>query len=135
MAGSRRHPARIGTSALLVVALAATAGACGGSSEGDAAEEVQPEARPEGLYGIAPEPAAGRIEVRARIRGDTLVLEVEDDGRGPGAISGGGGGIGLRNVRDRLAQLYGAEASLRLEPASARGTVARVELPLRREGM
>lgn len=82
-------------------------------------------------HGIAPMTEAGQIEIRARRNHDALLLEVQDDGRGPGPSPVEGGGIGLRNVRDRLAQLYGSEAFLRLESVAPRGALAAVEIPYR----
>ncbi|HEU4563205.1 MAG TPA: histidine kinase, partial [Gemmatimonadaceae bacterium] len=55
------------------------------------------------------------IELRARREGASLVLAVRDNGPGPAAAAApddsrdGGGGLGLRNTRARLEQLYGAE--------------------------
>src|ERR671939_1020555 len=52
----------------------------------------------------------GRIEIRARRDGDRVVLSVRDNGPG---LDGGEApppdeeGVGLRNTRERLAQLYG----------------------------
>ena len=43
-----------------------------------------------------------------------------------------GYGIGLTNVRERLATLYGAGEQLRLFDAPGGGAVAEVELPARR---
>jgi LytS/YehU family sensor histidine kinase len=57
-----------------------------------------------------------------------------DDGPGPAAASVGGRrgtGIGLENTRRRLAQLYGARASLALEALPEGGACARLELPWR----
>jgi len=44
---------------------------------------------------------------------------------------GARGGVGLRNVESRLRRLYGDQASLRLTPASPRGTQVHIELPAR----
>jgi signal transduction histidine kinase len=65
--------------------------------------------------------------------GDSLCLTVCDDGPGPAATAGGrrGTGIGLENTRRRLAQLYGARASLALEALPQGGACARLELPWR----
>lgn len=88
-------------------------------------------------HGISRRDDAGRIEISAREVDDVLVLEVRDDG--PGVTADGGNrdesnGVGLRNVRERLATLYGANASLRLQSPTleGHGTVAVVTLPLRR---
>ena len=80
-------------------------------------------------HGIAQRSAAGRLEVRAERRGDTLVLRVQDDGPGPDDGRPAREGVGLRNTRSRLARLYGAAQSLSLAPAADQGTVATVELP------
>ena len=44
--------------------------------------------------------------------------------------TGAGGGIGLRNVDERLRVIYGENYRLRLESAPGRGTCARIEIPL-----
>jgi signal transduction histidine kinase len=56
---------------------------------------------------------------------------VSDDGPGIGAASPrAGSGTGLRNTRERIAQLYGDSASLRIENAPAGGTVVTLDLPV-----
>lgn len=61
-------------------------------------------------YGVAAAPPKATISIEARAEGGTLVLQVADSGRGSGAQTGGSG-IGLANVRQRLALLYGEAAS------------------------
>lgn len=97
-------------------------------------------------HGVAPHAAAGRLLVRAYTRplapgGDArrLVLEVQDDGAGGCAESGGGEGIGLATTRARLAALYRADdgagpARCELVAAAGGGCVARVTLPFRPAG-
>jgi two-component system LytT family sensor kinase len=89
-------------------------------------------------HGLAGREAGGRVRIGAARAGDRLQLVVEDDGSGldveAGSIigrgnAGTGSGIGLRNTRDRLAQLYGARASLVLERPPGGGTRALVTLP------
>jgi two-component sensor histidine kinase len=84
-------------------------------------------------HGIARRAAAGRIAVTARAAGDTLELSVEDDGPGflQGTDSETSGGVGLSNVRARLAQLYGATSGLTLASVPTGGVNATVRLPLR----
>jgi LytS/YehU family sensor histidine kinase len=67
-----------------------------------------------------------RIDVR-RENGSAIV-RVSDNGIG--YAPSGSWGIGLRNTTDRLAHLYGARASFRIEASPAGGTVATVVLPL-----
>ncbi len=83
-------------------------------------------------HGIGQCPDGGSIQVRARRTGDTVVLEVEDDGAGLPEDPWSGDGIGLRNIRERLTQLYPGTHSLSLRAASPRGTLATVTLPYRR---
>ncbi|HEX8696937.1 MAG TPA: histidine kinase [Longimicrobium sp.] len=80
-------------------------------------------------HGIALQPGPGRLAIRAARRGGELVLEVSDTGPGPGAVVRGGG-VGLKNTRERLTRLYGERAALRLEAAPGGGTRAVVTLPL-----
>jgi two-component system LytT family sensor kinase len=71
-----------------------------------------------------------RIEVRAQRIGARVVLSVVDDGTG---LRSGKlpvrEGVGLRNTRLRLAQLYGSEQSLTLRADKGGGLVAEVSLP------
>jgi sensor histidine kinase YesM len=41
----------------------------------------------------------------------------------------GGGGVGLANVRERLAALYGGVAKLSIEANSPSGTIVTIEVP------
>jgi two-component system LytT family sensor kinase len=59
---------------------------------------------------------------------------VRDDGPGPNGDSAeraGGTGVGLRNVRARLEQLYGTEQRLDLSPGPEGGALATITLPYR----
>jgi sensor histidine kinase YesM len=69
-----------------------------------------------------------RIEVSARREQDALVLRVDDDGRIDGNARGGSG-IGLANLRARLAALHGARASLSLATRDGGGVRAELRLP------
>jgi len=89
-------------------------------------------------HGLSGRETGGRLRIGAARVDDSLQLVVEDDGVGLDVESGSivvqgnaeaGSGIGLRNTRDRLAQLYGASASLVLERAPGGGTRALVTLP------
>lgn len=73
----------------------------------------------------------GRIEVRARREDDRLVLSVEDNGPGLGEDGAGAveEGVGLRNTRARLEELYGEEQSLSLGRGEWGGVIAEIWLP------
>ena len=83
-------------------------------------------------HGLAPRRAAGRVQIAARLNRDRLALSVSDDGVGFRAPSEDSSfGIGLRNVRARLAQLHGSDGRLTLEPSNPHGTVAMIHIPYR----
>jgi len=81
-------------------------------------------------HGVSKIDEEGRIEIHARREGDRLVLNVRDNGPRVGE-SGlrAGEGVGLRNTRQRLAELYGDEQSLTLRAADDGGVVAEVVIP------
>ena len=83
-------------------------------------------------HGLAPRRTPGRVLIAARVNGDRLTLSVSDDGVGFGTRPGDASlGIGLQNVRSRLAQLYGSDGRLALEPGTPHGTVATIRIPYR----
>ncbi len=85
-------------------------------------------------HGLEPQVAGGRIALSARREGQQLWLTVRDTGVGlQAAPSSRGTGFGTAQVRERLATLFGADASLVLSPATDAegGTVAEISLPLR----
>lgn len=82
-------------------------------------------------HGLEPLPGGGCVTVRARRRGEWLVVEVEDDGAGLATAAAGREGIGLGNTRARLRALHGERASLVLRPAGDRGCVVTMQLPYR----
>jgi sensor histidine kinase YesM len=72
---------------------------------------------------------AGRGVVGAVVGGGRLRLVVRDDGPGMGkGTARAGSGTGLRNTRERLVQLYGDDASLRIEGPPEGGTLVTVEI-------
>ena len=76
-------------------------------------------------HGVAP---AGRgvIAITVKRVANRLVVAVEDDGRGlAGPL---GHGVGLANVRERLAAIYGDTARLLLEGREAGGARAAIEI-------
>ncbi|MEO8564484.1 MAG: histidine kinase [bacterium] len=80
-------------------------------------------------HGVAAVSSAGNVEVTASVRGGRLHLEVRDDGPGVQAVSAQpGSGLGLRNTRERLAQLYGSDARLLVTSDPASGTIVRIEI-------
>jgi signal transduction histidine kinase len=80
-------------------------------------------------HGVEPKIGPAHIEISARREGDLLEVTVTDDGAGFGA-SAGGSGLGLANIRERLQQMFGARAALRLKARPEGGVAATLSLPL-----
>jgi hypothetical protein len=79
-------------------------------------------------YGVAPARRLVVVEIEAAIDGGDLLVTVRDDGEGAADVTGGGG-VGLANVRERLALSYGASARLEAGPQPQGGYRAQVRLP------
>jgi signal transduction histidine kinase len=71
----------------------------------------------------------GRIVVRARRNGQTLRIDVLDDGAGFGATAGSGTGVGLVNVQRQLVARYARAAKLTLKAREPRGAIATLSIP------
>lgn len=81
-------------------------------------------------HGTAKNEQGGRIVIAACREGAAVVLSVEDDGpTSTGTPPPSAEGIGLRNTRERLAQLYGSAQHLSLTPRAGGGMRAEVRLP------
>jgi LytS/YehU family sensor histidine kinase len=78
-------------------------------------------------HGIEPAVAGGTIVVDVRKGSGSLELTVTDTGLGlnPNAPEG----VGLANVRDRLASLYGSDGKLLLYENVPCGVVAKLIVP------
>ena len=83
-------------------------------------------------HGVEPQPGAVCVRLLADLDGAQLRVRVVDDGAGFAATALGHG-IGLRNVRDRLAALFGDDAGFALRIADGAPTEAELRLPLRLE--
>lgn len=83
-------------------------------------------------YGVAPYEDGGDITLRIAVAAGTLVVEVANRGQlglQPAARSTG---LGLANLRSRLALLFGPAATLSLVNADATHVLARAVVPARR---
>jgi hypothetical protein len=79
-------------------------------------------------HGLEPVPGGGTIWIFAREADGKLGLTVADDGRGF-SKDGGGTGIGLKNVRERLKLAYGDVASFSIVANFPRGVAATITVP------
>ena len=82
-------------------------------------------------HGIGARLEGGSINVHVTRREARLILEVIDDGAGPPAHRIREG-IGLTNTRERLRATFGDDFAFDLRPGPNGGTIAHVEVPLRR---
>jgi two-component system LytT family sensor kinase len=78
-------------------------------------------------HGIDRTTGTGRVQITAAEQDGRVVLRVRD--HGPGLAPDAAEGVGVRNTRARLQQLYGDAQSFTLAPAEGGGTVAEVTLP------
>jgi two-component system LytT family sensor kinase len=83
-------------------------------------------------HGLSRKVGDGRILIRSHRQNGHAIIEVIDDGLGmpeEGLEYAMRGGIGLRNVNERLQVIYGKNYRLQVESNPGQGTCARVEIP------
>ncbi len=95
-------------------------------------------------YAVSPQEEGAQISVSARLVGQRLRITVADSGPGlqiagtrpnlPPAITGGAGvvsstGVGLANIRDRLAQAYGEDHVFETRTPAQGGFTVVIEIP------
>jgi sensor histidine kinase YesM len=87
-------------------------------------------------YAVTPQEEGAEICITARLAGDTVHIEVSDTG--PGLRADGGErtaspslstGVGLANIRERLAQAYGPEGRLETHVRPTGGFSVAIEIP------
>ncbi|MBI3713606.1 MAG: histidine kinase [Burkholderiales bacterium] len=78
-------------------------------------------------HGLEKATRAGRIDISARSEQDKIVIDVVDDG--VGLQDNAGQGVGLANIHQRLALLYGNAASIEIMPGKSQGVLARISFP------
>lgn len=79
-------------------------------------------------HGLEPQREGGRIDITASRLAGLISIEVKDTGRGFGTGTSGGG-VGLANIRERLAGLYGPDAKLTLTENEPQGVIATLQVP------
>jgi two-component system LytT family sensor kinase len=100
-------------------------------------------------HGLEPRIHGGTVIIRSKLNGDRVLIEVADDGvgmgdrpqtgirgedpgsprMGPDSRGGGGAGIGMKNVQERLEVLYGQQATFKVVSNPGRGTLVSIEIP------
>jgi sensor histidine kinase YesM len=80
-------------------------------------------------HGLEPALDGGHLSLSARRDGQMLIVEVSDSGLGLGAsVATTSGGVGLTNIRERLAAIYGDDAVLTVRENQPHGVVAAITL-------
>jgi sensor histidine kinase YesM len=79
-------------------------------------------------HGLEPKVEGGRLDVSVLGKDDCVEIRISDSGLGIGNGTTKGSGVGLANVRERLAAAYGGAASLEVADAPA-GVIVTVRIP------
>jgi signal transduction histidine kinase len=85
-------------------------------------------------HGLSRKLGTGTVRLEARVAGDVLTVTVTDDGIGMGGTALAAvydRGVGLSNLRDRLARLYGTAHGPEITSEPGNGTRVRLRLPAR----
>jgi sensor histidine kinase YesM len=82
-------------------------------------------------HGVGRRARGGRIDVRTRLAGSKVEIEIQDDGLGfiPRNSMDDREGIGLANTRSRLQALYGEGYKLECTQAPEQGALVKVTIP------
>lgn len=85
-------------------------------------------------HGMKAGSAAMKLGIAAHRENGRLVLQVSDNGAGLGAATSGeifGRGVGLSNIRERLAQLYGEKQEFAIANGASGGAEVTLSVPYR----
>ena len=82
-------------------------------------------------YAISPSETGGTLNISARVQRGTLMMQLSDTGPGlgNGKSEHKSSGVGLKNTRERLQQLYGDNQAFTLAPNEPSGLRITINLP------
>lgn len=83
-------------------------------------------------YGIVQSEGGGNLRIAAKVFAGDLLIELSDDGPGLDLVDGQpppSNGVGLRNSRERLNELYGTRHSFRLSRTDPHGLTIHIRIP------
>lgn len=82
-------------------------------------------------YAISPSEDGGILRISARVQRGMLVMQISDTGPGlgNGKSNHKSSGVGLKNTRERLQQLYGDNQAFTLAPSEPSGLTITINLP------
>ncbi len=83
-------------------------------------------------HGVSQKVGGGRVSIEAALEGDDLQVVIRDTGVGMASdvTHDSTSGVGLRNVHNRLVQLFGAEYAPRIDSHIGTGTAVTLRVPL-----
>ena len=87
-------------------------------------------------YGIVQSEGGGNLRIASKVFAGDLLIELSDDGPGLALINGQpppSNGVGLRNTRERLFELYGNRHSFRLSKSDPHGLTIHIRIPFETE--
>jgi LytS/YehU family sensor histidine kinase len=80
-------------------------------------------------HGLEPKAEGGTLTISADVADGNLRVTVADTGLGFAAGTKSGTGVGLANVRERIAALYGSAAKVTIDANTPSGTIVTIEVP------
>ena len=81
----------------------------------------------ESVNNVVKHAKATEVKIRLRLDGNKFMIEIEDDGKGPGDAAKKTGRNGLRNMRKRMEDVGGTFV---MKPGDERGTIVRLTSPI-----
>jgi LytS/YehU family sensor histidine kinase len=83
-------------------------------------------------HGISPLKRGGTLEINASSGNQRLNLLIKDNGRGFPSNSQLNSGLGLKNIRDRLGNLYDNQHKFNVSQPKEGGVIIEIAIPLNR---
>ena len=80
-------------------------------------------------HGLEPKAEGGQVSITAEVAHNKLRVCVSDNGLGFGAVPSNGTGLGLQNIRERLALFYQGNCQFIITPNHPSGVAVTIEIP------
>ncbi len=80
-------------------------------------------------HGLEPKSEGGTVHISAEVAHNKLRVSVIDNGLGFGAVPSTSTGLGLQNIRERLALLYQGNCQFIITPTRPSGVTVTIEIP------
>ena len=80
-------------------------------------------------HGISKLKEGGLVQLKTRVNGDRLSIQIRDSGQYIKGVRRNTGGLGLENTRQRLKLIYGDEASFNIRTENDNFVLTEIEIP------